>query len=558
MKAPGSSFTAMLVLVIISYSIVALSSGDDNSTYKMQIEGSIIRAQVLLEANDMRSFIWNSGIFNQDLRTNNTPGLEWPKNSGKFAVFTTGLTVAAYVNNQLRMSAALYNGEYVPGYCVNSVLQTNTNFKLYRVTRGDNQNTNPDWANWGLMVPYGAPFKDNNSNGVYEPAIDVPGIKDAAQTVFICMTDADVSVHTPSEGFGGGTAPMFNEVHFTSWCYDNSGYEYIQFFKWVVINKNTTAWDSTIFSIVSDPDLGVVEDDYIGCDSSRNLGYCYNADNSDGDGSGRTYGANPPAVGMMFFNCSGSNSKLTSFCYIGRSSNITICEREPSNPLHAYNYMKGFKRDGTPWVIPNTNPPQTTKFIYSGEPETNSGWTEYNGRINNCDGSLTGELTVPSPAGDRKFIMNYSPSVVTINPGDSQVIMAAQLINRGNNNLNSVTRLKELSDVAKNLCQNGFVIGINPISSEVPNRYRLHQNYPNPFNPVTKIKFEIPVWNGRDRSALIIYDALGREITTLVDEKLNAGVYSIDWDGTNYPSGVYFYQLTSGSYSETKKMVMIK
>ena len=57
---------------------------------------------------------------------------------------------------------------------------------------------------------------------------------------------------------------------------------------------------------------------------------------------------------------------------------------------------------------------------------------------------------------------------------------------------------------------------------------------------------------------LVIYDVIGREITTLVNEKMSPGTYSVDWDGLNYPSGVYFYKLVTDAYSETKKMVLIK
>ncbi|MGH2575856.1 MAG: T9SS type A sorting domain-containing protein, partial [Ignavibacteria bacterium] len=57
---------------------------------------------------------------------------------------------------------------------------------------------------------------------------------------------------------------------------------------------------------------------------------------------------------------------------------------------------------------------------------------------------------------------------------------------------------------------------------------------------------------------LIIYDVLGREVATLVNEESKAGVYSVDWNGTNYPSGVYFYKLEAGVYTETKKMVLLK
>jgi hypothetical protein len=70
------------------------------------------------------------------------------------------------------------------------------------------------------------------------------------------------------------------------------------FLKWKIVNKNSSSWSRTQFGIVSDPDLGDAIDDYVGCDIGRNLGYCYNSDNNDGDGNARTYGTNPPAVGV--------------------------------------------------------------------------------------------------------------------------------------------------------------------------------------------------------------------------------------------------------------------
>jgi photosystem II stability/assembly factor-like uncharacterized protein len=104
------------------------------------------------------------------------------------------------------------------------------------------------------------------------------------------------------------------------------------------------------------------------------------------------------------------------------------------------------------------------------------------------------------------------------------------------------------------------LIGISPLSGEIANTFSLFQNYPNPFNPSTKIKFDIPPLKGaRGMTArLIIYDALGREIAAPVNEQLNSDSYEIEWDGSNYPSGVYFYRLTAGDYTETKKMILIK
>jgi hypothetical protein len=99
------------------------------------------------------------------------------------------------------------------------------------------------------------------------------------------------------------------------------------------------------------------------------------------------------------------------------------------------------------------------------------------------------------------------------------------------------------------------LIGIEPISNEIPNRYRLFQNYPNPFNPVTKIKFSVPKLNA---VKLLIYDVLGKEIKTLVNEELKPGVYEIDFNASQYSSGVYFYRLVTGDFEETKKMLLIK
>lgn len=103
-------------------------------------------------------------------------------------------------------------------------------------------------------------------------------------------------------------------------------------------------------------------------------------------------------------------------------------------------------------------------------------------------------------------------------------------------------------------------IGIQPISTEVPKQFSLHQNYPNPFNPETKIRFEIPAGVKRETSnvKMVIYNAIGKEIAILVNEQLKAGVYEINWNGFDYPSGVYFYKLQTESYSESKKLILLK
>jgi len=85
--------------------------------------------------------------------------------------------------------------------------------------------------------------------------------------------------------------------------------------------------------------------------------------------------------------------------------------------------------------------------------------------------------------------------------------------------------------------------------------FRLSQNYPNPFNPITVIKYKIP---GISFVTIKVYDVLGSEVTTLVNEEKPAGEYEVEFNGSELTSGIYFYQLKAGSFVETKKMAFIK
>lgn len=101
----------------------------------------------------------------------------------------------------------------------------------------------------------------------------------------------------------------------------------------------------------------------------------------------------------------------------------------------------------------------------------------------------------------------------------------------------------------------GNTIGIKNISSEMPSSYSLSQNYPNPFNPSTFIKFDV---SKGSFVSLKVFDALGRGVATLVNENLKPGTYEADWNASSYPSGVYFYRLSTEGYNKTMKMVLIK
>ncbi len=108
---------------------------------------------------------------------------------------------------------------------------------------------------------------------------------------------------------------------------------------------------------------------------------------------------------------------------------------------------------------------------------------------------------------------------------------------------------------------NNFITSVGSISNTVPGRFFLYQNFPNPFNPVTVIRYSL------SRSQFItlrVYDVLGNEVATLVNEKQNAGSYEVNFNtsspgkGKDLPSGIYFYKLNNGDYSETRRMILLK
>ena len=98
-------------------------------------------------------------------------------------------------------------------------------------------------------------------------------------------------------------------------------------------------------------------------------------------------------------------------------------------------------------------------------------------------------------------------------------------------------------------------VGIEQISNIVPEKFYLHQNYPNPFNPVTKMNYELPITN---YVTLKIYDVQGKIVASLVNEKQNAGSYSVDFNAGNLSSGIYYYTIKAGEFTDTRKMMLIK
>ncbi len=102
---------------------------------------------------------------------------------------------------------------------------------------------------------------------------------------------------------------------------------------------------------------------------------------------------------------------------------------------------------------------------------------------------------------------------------------------------------------------NNVTTGVEQTGIQIPADYSLSQNYPNPFNPLTMISYQLPI---NSNVSLKVYNILGQDIATLVNEQQSAGTYSVSFDASAYSSGIYYFKLSSGSFNQVRKMVLMK
>lgn len=495
----------------------------------------------MMNGNNISTWYNSNGWFNQ------VPGFfsgfEWPKGSGKYAKFSSGMMIGGLVGNDTLVVACDYNSEYLPGQTIGGVPYGNgtSDFRLYKLTHNTNDSDRMKWPNIQLgNSDQGAPVYYDSGSGILKPS------DFGNQTMFSSFTDSYDSSHVY---FPGRTRPLKADVKQITFGFNQpEELKNVIYQEYKIINRCNTQWRDFYICMYSDDDLGRASDDREGVDTVYGLAYTYNGGDFDEE-----YGQSPPATGFSIVRSptaftgnqndtvayyEGKNKRVrTGVKEIGMSSTIIFTDDtwQPQNYGSLYNTMKGLKFDGSPYINPLNSQP--TKYIFSGDPVTNTGW-------------------VQGTHFDMRFYQNFGP--VNMNPGDTQVIVIAQVIARGNSYLNSITKLRETTQTAKEYYDNmfsGVNIGISTISNTIPRKHTLYQNYPNPFNPVTHIKFEIA---SATFTMLKVFDITGREIKILVDENLNAGTYSVPFSAEDIGSGVYFYRLEAGDIIDTKKMILIR
>jgi len=498
----------------------------------------------LLNSNNISAWFFNNGNFNHH-PLGQPGGFEWPRGENKTARYSSGSLIGAIVNGDTLVTVCDYTSEYLPGYTDNNGMPNgngNPDYRTYKMVNGINDSDRIDWPNTLLgNSDQGAPVYYDSSSMSHKP------IDYANQTMFCSYTDSYTSSHTNN---AGRTAPLKIDVKQINYSFNQpEDLKNIIYQEFRIINRSTNVWTNAYINLYTDDDIGDSQNDAEGVDTNLRMAFTYNFVNDD-----YVYGANPPAVGFAImrapltytgnygdtvFYCEGKNKKIkVGYKEINLGSTAIYHDDswQPRDYRESYNAIRGLKNDGTQYINPVTNQP--TRLMYSGDPVTNTGWV--------C----------PS-TGDMRFYQGFGP--MTINPGDTQVIVIAQVIARGSSNLNSITKLREATVIAKQYYDNCFEdvkIGISNNSQIVPDDFYLSQNYPNPFNPNTVIRYSLI--ENRFVS-LKVYDALGREVAVLVNKKLTAGKYEAEFDGSNFASGVYFYSLyVNENRVDTKRMLLVK
>ncbi|MFA6025093.1 MAG: T9SS type A sorting domain-containing protein [Ignavibacteriaceae bacterium] len=525
-------------------------------------------AQDYLSINNIFMWIYNDGRSSHDPRTDGG-GLFWSMSQNpQGVVYQDGLVWGGKVNGEVRVNGSTYRTGIKPGNMIDLNNFENPNdplFGIWKLKENWEQTSGAEkdryeynYKNWPGYL--GAPYEDVDHDGKFSLEVDKPKIFGDEMLWFVA-NDGDSAKSDSCYG----SPPIGLELQGTVFGFAQENYlKDVVFKKYKLINKSQTTVEEMALSYWSDPDLGFAGDDFIGIDTTLQMSYCYNGDNNDED----FYGENPPAIGYLYLQnpyvqSAQSDSGLIDGKWRKGIKNIRIGANIPglkqmgsgtfSDPpmnqyigtVHWYNFMNGLGRDTLPMVDPNTQ--QKVKIALAGDPVVKTGWYEGEGWPNG-----------PSLGGDRRLYT--STEKFTLAPEDTQEIVIAILLARGTSNLNSITELRNVATQVRDFYYSQFLTDVNDETVQ-PREFVLHQNFPNPFNPSTVISYQLSV---SSKVSLKVYDILGNEVVTLVDEVKPAGKYQVNFNtqnttnGKQLTSGVYFYQLHAGDFIQTKKMIILK
>jgi hypothetical protein len=483
-------------------------------------------------------------------------------------LFSGGFLLSGYNDGELWANGSISSvmlRDYRPGI-VGTAPDLPQN-KIY-VVSADDPPFGQSWQDWKKAVALGAEFYDGDGDGIYNPVdINENGTWDINEDMPLMLGDQTVwyvyNDGIPADQRRWSIEPKQIEVAQTIFASNKPGFEDVIFLRYKITNNSSDLYDSVYFSFYSDPDIGDHNDDLSGADTILNSGFVYNS------GSDTWFGNAPPSFFKTLLQGPIVDSESisdTAYIKLGEQFDIkTLASKQnlglascqtfatvnievngPGSPNALRNYVKGLTSSGYVLdpctffmgsVLGGVDCNEINhRFWYSGDPVSEHGWVQ----------------TTPF---DIELMLNTGP--FELKPNEPQELLFAFVIGQGNNAINSITvgrqNVSKMIDVYNN---NFDALKYNaPPATNPVTAYTLYQNYPNPFNPNTTIKIEMP------ESGIIslkVFDTLGREVKTILNEFRNADRYNIEFDASGLASGVYFYRLQAGEFIQTKKMLLVK
>jgi hypothetical protein len=399
-------------------------------------DGREVDLDTWADANDIEMVVTNVGSIACDM-TSSSAGLIYPSGTTKTAVFAAGLWLGAYSNGELRVTVAEYSDMYSPGPILSPTSWGDAGspyYRVYKINAGDMPSSNPDydlWLHWPPLVPGGPPL----DHGMPRLLGD--------QTLWSVYNDLNPN---QDGNDGGTTAPLGVQVRQSIFSFQDPPNNRIVFLEYEIINGGAGPLNDVFVSLWADPDLGGSTDDLVGCDTLRQVGFCYNATNAD-----NIYGAEPPAVGIVLLQgpivpAPGQTAWVNGQPVPGyRNLPMTSFQKyingtDPRVASTTYNYMRGLLADGAEMVDPTTG--GTTRFAVPGDPVEGTGWLD------------------ADPA-DRRMMVSCGP--FNMAPGEMQVVTAALLIGQGSDRLASISDLRSVSDRARTTFSEMFPAQPTPV-----------------------------------------------------------------------------------------------
>ena len=544
----GSSIQEFRMLRVILLLILAVAS---SIAFGGRRRDSGTSPQVIVTTRTLDVNRWNiqntdRGSLIPDAR-NSGGGVWWSSDSTWMAVlFEQGPWIIGKLNGRPAMGNAYWGTSYLPGPMIDGRAalevhpEDSIRFHPYKLTRTSNP-SDPDALQWPIDL--GAPATPDG-----KPLLLGDGL------VWSVFNNADSTVipwdWSPYENFPH--LPV--EIHQSFYARESSRGDTsllasTAFLEWTFINKGSASIDSCYIGLWTDLDVTDPQYNPFSIDTITQTGYCW--DDSPFDslyylpkavGYTLLYGPRvPESSSSAIFQgrqVQGyRNLPLSSFWGM-RNDAGPLFPAGPTNMVEAWNVARGYDKAGNVVIDSVTKLP--TRFPWSGDPLTGTGWIY----TNYTDGE----------AG-----LMFFTGPFTLAPGDTQWTMIALQSAGARDKRDAIRTIRNNAARIRAMSYEEIALP-GPLSvGEKTGRgrtdFRLEQNWPNPFNPSTVVSSQLPV---ASNVKLTVYNVLGQEVVVLVNEQRAAGSYQDVFDGSRLASGVYYYRLTAGDFTQTRAMMLLK